>query len=163
MRGAVVLHDHGMVDRHVCSALLEVLGDGVAALAHDLRDERVGLGHRGRRLIDEGPLRRGPALGVALARRGFQVADLQLRAPVARSASSDSASPRSPRSARTRPYSGPKSFCSCCDRRLRMSNTASTTTTTTRIATMTHVTMDSLSGGGWKRLAPGRTRTQGPA
>ena len=83
VRGAVVLDDHGMVDRHVCSALLEVLGDGVAALAHDLRDERVGLGHRGRRLIDEGPLRRGPALGVALARRGFQFADLELRASVA--------------------------------------------------------------------------------
>ena len=83
MRGAVVLHDHGMVDRDVCSALLEVLGHGVAALAHDLRDERIGLGHRGRGLIDKGPLRGGPALGVPFARCGFQFADLELRASVA--------------------------------------------------------------------------------
>jgi hypothetical protein len=30
----------GWVDGHVCSALLEVLGDGITELAHDLRDER---------------------------------------------------------------------------------------------------------------------------
>jgi hypothetical protein len=72
-----------MVDGHVCGALLEVLRDRIAALAHDLRDERIGLGHRRRRLIDEGPLRRCPALGIALARGGFQFADLELRASVA--------------------------------------------------------------------------------
>jgi hypothetical protein len=81
--GAVVLDDHRVVDRHVGGALLEVLGDRIAALAHDLGDQLVGLGHGGPGLVDEAPLGRRPALGVVLALVGIELADLELRPPLA--------------------------------------------------------------------------------
>ena len=56
VRRAVVLDDLGMVDGDVGRLLLEVL-DGVAALAHDLGEQRVRVGQRRRRLVDELRLR----------------------------------------------------------------------------------------------------------
>ena len=75
VRLAVVLDHVRVVDGDVVRLLVEVL-DRIAALAHDLGHERVGVGQRARRLIDELGLRRPPALGVALARRRLERADV---------------------------------------------------------------------------------------
>src|SRR3954470_906861 len=81
--GAVVLDHPGVVDGHVGRALVELLRDGVAAVAHHLHHERVGLADGGRRLVDEPPLGVPPALGVAVARGGLELADLELIAALA--------------------------------------------------------------------------------
>src|SRR5215218_3005871 len=83
VRGAVVLDHLRVIDRHVGGALLELVGDRVAALAHDLDDERVGLADGGGGLVDEPPLRGAPALDVAVARAGVELADLELLAALA--------------------------------------------------------------------------------
>jgi hypothetical protein len=79
---AVVLDDDGMVDGHVRGPPLEVLVDRVAALGHHLGDETVGIAHGGLRLVDELPLHALPALGVAVARAGIELTDLELLATV---------------------------------------------------------------------------------
>ena len=83
MRGAVVLDDLRMVDGDVGGALLELVRDGIAAVAHDLHHERVGLADGRSGLVDEAPLRGPPALGVPVARRGLELADLELVAALA--------------------------------------------------------------------------------
>ena len=66
-----------MVDGHVGGALLELVRDGVAAVAHDLHHERVGLADGRSGLVDEAALRGPPAIGVAVAGRGVELADLE--------------------------------------------------------------------------------------
>src|SRR6185503_12229089 len=78
VRGAVVLDDLRVVDRDVGRALVELVRDGVAAVAHDLHHERVGLADGRAGLVDEAPLRAAPAVGVAVARGGLELADLEL-------------------------------------------------------------------------------------
>src|SRR4051794_32650986 len=80
--GAVVLDDLGVVDGDIGRALVELVGDGVAAVAHDLHHERVGLADGGRGLVDEATLGVAPAVGVAVARGGLELADLELVAPL---------------------------------------------------------------------------------
>ncbi len=80
VRGAVVLDHVGVVDRHELAARVEVV-DRVAALAHEVGDEPVGVGHRHLRAVDEARLHVLPLLGVALPRRVAQRAQLELVVP----------------------------------------------------------------------------------
>src|SRR5205085_8480121 len=68
-----------MVDRDVRRPLLEVL-DRIAALAHHLLDQRVGLADRAARVVDEAGLRDLPRLDVALPRARDERPDVELRA-----------------------------------------------------------------------------------
>jgi hypothetical protein len=65
-----------VVDGHHLDALVEVV-HGITTLSHHRLNEAVGLCHRLPGLVDETLLRLQPLLCVRLARRGFEVADLQ--------------------------------------------------------------------------------------
>ena len=76
---AVVVHDVGVVNGDVVSAAVEVV-DRVAAQAHDLHDEHVGVVQCPGRVVDEVALDGGPGLVELGALLGPQIPDVELAA-----------------------------------------------------------------------------------
>ena len=58
-RGAVILNDHRMIDRHVVRTPIEIF-KRVATRGHHLRDEVIGLAHGAVRVVDKAPLNATP-------------------------------------------------------------------------------------------------------
>ena len=77
VRGAVVLDEVGVVDRDERRLLVEAV-DRVAPLAHHLVEQRLGVAERVLGRVDEAGLRVVPLVGVLLARRGAERADVEL-------------------------------------------------------------------------------------
>ena len=75
--GPNVLHDAGMVHRHVRRSSLEVL-NRVATSLHDGGDECIRRSRRARRVVRELVLDRSPALGEPIALVGRQGTDPKL-------------------------------------------------------------------------------------
>ncbi|MBV8244868.1 MAG: hypothetical protein JOZ38_03010 [Candidatus Eremiobacteraeota bacterium] len=67
MSGAIMLRNVWMVGRYIGDALVE-LSDGVPSVAHDVRNEAIGIAERTLRPVDEPGLYRAPLLCVAFAR-----------------------------------------------------------------------------------------------
>ena len=81
--GIPVVLDHARVlHRDVVGALVEVV-DGVTALAHDRRDQRVGLVDRAPRVVDELALDLLPVAAEALAGLGVERPEVELLVPLA--------------------------------------------------------------------------------
>jgi hypothetical protein len=76
VRGAVVVHHHGVVHRQVRSLRLEVR-HGIAAAHHDVAHQQVGLGHGRTRAVDEAALHALPFHAEALRLVRRQGHDLQ--------------------------------------------------------------------------------------
>jgi len=76
-----VFHDLRVIGGQQLGALTEVL-HRVAAIAHHVPDELVGLGQRRSGPVDELGLHGLPALGVAVAGRGLQRADVEPVTPI---------------------------------------------------------------------------------